>query len=122
MAESAISALDSNGVHIRDGDSSLRLKPTYSYPDIVPSHLLKKVFHTIGPSLLSVINISLMKGTVPSSFKHAVVQPLIKNPNLDPTDCNSFISKLLFMSNNLEKVVLAQLSSFLNENNGFHVT
>ena len=61
------------------------LKPSGSPADIVPSRLFKEVFQTVGPSLLEIINSSLSSGVVPKNFKHAVVQPLLKKPGLDPT-------------------------------------
>lgn len=47
------------------------------------------------------------------TFKQALVQILLKKPNLDTSICNNFrpISKLSFISKILEKVVL---ESFLN--------
>ena len=54
-----------------------------------------------------IINISLKSGIFPHSFKHAVVQPLLKKPKLNPCVLNNFrpISKLPFLSKVLEKVV-----------------
>jgi len=67
---------------------------------------------------LNIINSSLVSGSVPAIFKHAVVQPLIKNANLNPNELNNYrpISKLSFLSKILEKAVLIQLQSFLIEN------
>ncbi|KAK0137231.1 hypothetical protein N1851_026575 [Merluccius polli] len=52
--------------------------------DVVPPALLKDVFDIAGPSILSIINSSLATGTVPTCFKHAVVQPLLKKNQLGP--------------------------------------
>lgn len=46
--------------------------------DIIPSKMLKQVFNTVGPCLLSFINSCLSSGSVPTVFKHAVVRPLLK--------------------------------------------
>ena len=80
---------------------------------------LKRFSPTVGPSVISVINSSLSSGVVPENFKHAVVQPLIKKPALDPAVLANFrpISKLLFLSKILEKVVHSQLMAFLEEHN-----
>ncbi len=51
--------------------------------DIVPPCLLKDSFETIGPKILAVINSNLASGVVPKSFKHTVVEPVIKKSNLD---------------------------------------
>lgn len=56
---------------------------------------------------------------VPKIFKHAVVQPLLKKPGLDPTDLANFrpISRLPFISKILEKIICNQITAFLKENN-----
>ena len=86
-------------------------KPTNCLFDIVPAKVLKMVFNTVGPSLLVFINSCLRLGTVPAAFKHAVVRPLLKRPNLDPSMLSNFrpVSNLLFLSKVLEKVVFIQL-------------
>ncbi len=55
---------------------------------------------------------------VPKPFKLAVIKPLIKKPKLDPCELANYrpISNLPFMSKILEKVVSAQLCSFLLKN------
>uniref|UniRef100_A0A3B3QY49 Reverse transcriptase domain-containing protein n=1 Tax=Paramormyrops kingsleyae TaxID=1676925 RepID=A0A3B3QY49_9TELE len=62
------------------------------------------------------MNCSLASGVVPRKFKHAVVQPLIKKPNLDTSILSNYrpISKLPFLSKVLEKLVLQQLQFFLD--------
>ena len=68
--------------------------------------------------LLNIINSSLSLGHVPRTFKLAVIKPLIKKPQLDHNNLANYrpISNLPFMSKILEKVVSAQLGSFLQEN------
>ena len=75
------------------------------------------MFPCIGQSVWAIINSSLLSGVVPQSFKHAVVQPLLKKPGLDRGMLVNYrpISKLPFISKILEKVVHAQLKSFLDE-------
>ena len=53
---------------------------------------------SIGQSFLAIINGSLSSGVVPQSFKHAVVQPLLNKPGLDPGMLANYrpISKLPF--------------------------
>ncbi|MDF4280558.1 reverse transcriptase family protein [Vibrio parahaemolyticus] len=67
------------------------------------------------------INISLLTGYVPQSFKVAVIKPLLKKPTLDPEVLANYrpISNLPFMSKILEKVVADQLCDFLHDNNLF---
>lgn len=59
----------------------------------------------------------MWSGIVPSYFKHATSQPLLKKPNLDPSVLNNYrpISKLPFIAKFLEKVVNKQLGVFLEE-------
>ncbi|XDV17601.1 hypothetical protein PO909_023435 [Leuciscus waleckii] len=96
-------------------DIVCKLKPTVSPQDIVPTLLFRKVFELIGPGIVAIINSSLATGCVPSYFKHATIQPIIKKPNLDPTVLKNYwpISKLPFLSKILEKVVANQLTAVL---------
>lgn len=50
--------------------------------DTIPSRLFKEVFDTIGPHVLTIINTSLLPGTVPLDFKRAIVHPLLKKLTL----------------------------------------
>ena len=85
----------------------------------LPTRLLREVLDTVGPTILLLINTCLSSGCVPAAFKHAVVQPLLKNPNLDPSILANFrpISQLPFLSKVLERVVYTQLQSHLATNN-----
>ncbi len=92
-------------------------KPTTCLLDPVPTKLLKELPVAEEP-LLNIINSSLSLGHVPKPFKLAVIKPLIKKPQLDPSELANYrpISNLQFMSKILEKVVSAQLCSFLQKN------
>ena len=105
------------------GDIVKSLKSTNCPLDTVPAKVLKMVFNTVGPSLLVFINSCLTLGTVPDAFKHAVVRPLLKKPNLDPSVLSNFrpISNLPFLSKVLEKAVFIQLQSFLDDNSVLEV-
>ena len=65
---------------------------------------------------------SLASGVVPAYFKEAVVEPLLKKPNLDTSVLCNYrpISKLPFISKILEKTVLVQLQSFLEVHGSLH--
>ena len=67
------------------------------------------------------INLSLLTGYVPQSFKLAVIKPLLKKPTLDPEVLANYrpISNLPFLSKILEKTVAKQLCDFLNDNSLF---
>ena len=84
------------------------------------SFVLKTFFYTTGPIsyILNIINSSLNTGI---RLKHAIVQPLTLNPNLDASvlsNCRP-ISKLPSLSKVFEKVVLTQLQSYLDANGTF---
>ena len=87
--------------------------------DSIPTNLLKKCLPTIIPLLTKIINLSMSSGTVPSTFKYALVKPLIKKASLDPENMKNFrpISNLPFLSKVLEKVILKRLSDYMSENN-----
>ncbi|MDF4350591.1 reverse transcriptase family protein, partial [Vibrio parahaemolyticus] len=89
--------------------------------DPIPTRLLKEDFPLVNTHILDMINISLLTGYVPQSFKTAVIKPLLKKPTLDPEVLANYtpISNLPFMSKILEKVVADQLCDFLHDNNLF---
>ncbi len=89
-------------------------KPTTCLLDPVPTKLLKELSPVVEEPLLNMINTSLPLGHVPKPFKLAVIKPLIKKPQLDPSELANYrpISNLPFMSKILENVVSAQLCSF----------
>ncbi|RCU35146.1 hypothetical protein DVA81_17750, partial [Acinetobacter baumannii] len=53
-------------------------KPTTCLLDPIPTRLLKEVLPLVSTSLLDMINLSLLTGYVPQSFKVAVIKPLLK--------------------------------------------
>ena len=71
-------------------DIVTHLRPTNCASDHIPSHLLKDVFDSVGTSILLLMNTCLSSGHVPAAFKHAVVQPLLKKKNLDPSVLSDF--------------------------------
>ncbi len=94
-----------------------KLKPTSCHTDVLPTALFIKVFDVIGPCIMEIINSSLLTSVVPSFFKHAIVEPTLKKPSLDPLQLKNYrpISKLPFISKLLEKVVADQLAVFLEK-------
>ena len=71
--------------------------------------------------MTAVINQSLQTGVFSSVFKETIVKPLLKKPSLDPNSLKNYrpISSLSFLSKVTEKIVLSQLSAYLNANNLF---
>uniref|UniRef100_A0A8P4KLV1 Reverse transcriptase domain-containing protein n=1 Tax=Dicentrarchus labrax TaxID=13489 RepID=A0A8P4KLV1_DICLA len=96
-------------------------KPSTGLLDPIPTRLLKEVIPLIGTSLLDMINLSLLSGYVPQSFKVAVIKPLLKKTTLDPGVLANYrpISNLPFLSKILEKVVAKELCDFPHNNGLF---
>ncbi len=92
----------------------IRASPTKSCSlDPLPTWMLKNM--DLVPTITNIINGSLTSGVFPSSFKSALVRPLIKKPTLDPDILRNYrpVSNLAFISKVLEKVVSAQLTSHM---------
>ena len=87
--------------------------------DPLPASLYSDCLPALLPFITDIINTSLKSGTVPDSFKSAIVRPLLKKHNLDPNELKNYrpISNLCFLSKLLEKVVLNQLNFHLSTNN-----
>ena len=83
--------------------------------DPFPTELLKRCVTVLLPYLVKLFNLSLSSGVVPTSFKHAMVKPLIKKPSLDPENLRNYrpISSLSFLSKILEKIVAKRLSDYM---------
>ncbi len=98
-----------------------QLKPSGSALDVLPPKFFKDIFEVIGSNVQMIMNNCIVNGFVPEEMKHAIIHPLLKKPNLDPTvlsNCRP-VSTLSFMSKILEKIVFHQLQSFLNGNKIF---
>ena len=87
--------------------------------DPIPSKLLIECLDSILPSLTDLLNSSLASEIFPQCFKSALVTPSLKKKCLDHNDLNNYrpISNICFISKILEKLVLSQVSSYLNSHN-----
>ena len=67
--------------------------------DPISNSLFSICVDDLIPSITSIINKSLMDGSVPACFKSALVTPLLKKPTLDQNDLkiNRPISNLAFL-------------------------
>uniref|UniRef100_A0A3B3SBF8 Reverse transcriptase domain-containing protein n=1 Tax=Paramormyrops kingsleyae TaxID=1676925 RepID=A0A3B3SBF8_9TELE len=94
-------------------------KPSTCQLDPLPTYLVKSCLPSLLPIIASIIHSSLITGIVPTSFKTAVITPILKKPGADPTNFNNFrpISNLPFISKILEKTVATQIHSHLAQNN-----
>ena len=52
--------------------------------DPVPTWLVKKFVDQLGPTITAIIGLSFMQGYFLASHKHAIIQPRLKKPSLDP--------------------------------------
>ena len=87
--------------------------------DPIPSKLLIECLDSILPSLTDLFSSSLASGIFPQCFKSALVTPILKKRCLDHNDLNNYrpVSNLCFIAKILEKLVLSQVSSYLNSHN-----
>ena len=78
--------------------------------DPVPTWLLKALTNTVLDVIARLIN---------ASQQHALVKPVLKKSQLDPTDPNNYrpISNLSFLSKLLERTVASRLTEYLKHNN-----
>ena len=82
-------------------------------------HPCPKKKYSILPSLTDLFNSSLASGIFPQCFKSALVTSILKKKCLDHNDLNNYrpVCKLCFIAKILEKLVLSQVSSYLNSHN-----
>lgn len=86
--------------------------------DPLPMWLLKQCSEMLGPIITYICNRSFAEGCLPVPQKTALVNPLLKKANLDPSDLKSYrpISNLPFLSKLMERCVNLQLVEYLNYN------
>jgi len=86
--------------------------------DPIPTGLFKACISELAPVLADILNTSLHTGVFPSSFKNALVSPILKKPSLDANVLGNYrpVSNLLFLSKVLEKIVVTRLNAHLQRN------
>ncbi|XP_056016888.1 uncharacterized protein LOC130053569 [Ostrea edulis] len=79
--------------------------------------LVKQEVTAFAPVITSIINKSLESGSFPTSFKRAIVTPLLKKASLDPDIPKKYqpVSNLAYISKVIEKVVAAQIQTYLSD-------
>ena len=84
--------------------------------DILPTKLLKSCIGALLPPITTLLNLCLKESTFPTSFKNAVVTPLLKKSTLSQDDLSSYrpISNLSFLSKILERLICNRLLLHLN--------
>ena len=89
--------------------------------DPIPSKLLIECLDYILPSLTDLFNSSLASEIFPQCFKSTLVTPILKKRCLDHNDFNNYrpVSNLCFIAKILGKLVLSQVSTYLNSHNPY---
>ena len=87
--------------------------------DPIPSKLLVECLDYILHSLSDLFNSSPASGIFPQCIKSTLATPILKKMCLDHNDLNNYrpVSNLCFIAKILEKLVLSQVSSYLNSHN-----
>ena len=87
--------------------------------DPIPVRAHIKCFESIRPSMLEIVNKSLLLGKVPQNLKHATVTPLIKDANGDHDDFKNYrpVHNTPLLAKVIEKCVLRQLNCHLHDHN-----
>ena len=80
--------------------------------------ILKTCLDSVPTTITTIINLSLSTSVVPTSFKGAIVRPLLKKPGLDKDIPKNYrpVSNFPFISKVLEKVVERRLENHLASN------
>ena len=104
----AVLSMSDIGTFLKATKSSSPLDP-------IPLSLLHEITESLTIPLNNIFCESLESGTFPTSYKHALITPLLKKPNLDPQSINNYrpISNLSIFSKTLEPIVAKQLTSYL---------
>ena len=85
--------------------------------DSIPTFLLKLCFNELGPTIINIINFSLSEGIFPSSFKQAIVHPLLQKLLFLMMISTTFFLFLIWtLSPNFSKVVASHIQSHLLSN------
>lgn len=86
--------------------------------DPVPTWLIKKCCAELAPVITCIVNMSFNNAMVPSSFKHAIILPVLKKIILDLLHKNYRpISNLAYMSKIMEKAACSRLLTHCKMNN-----
>ena len=85
--------------------------------DPFPSKLLMSHLPTIIDTITHMINLCISTSVFPSSYKSAIVLPLIKKPGLDPQVLNyKPVSNVSFLSKVIEKVISSRILTHIADN------
>ena len=87
--------------------------------DSIPTKLLIECQDSILHPLTDIFSSSLASESFPQCFKSGLATPILKKSCLDHNDLNNYlpVSNIRFTAMILEKLVLSQVSSYLNSHN-----
>ena len=87
--------------------------------DPMPTSFVKVAVGALAPIITRIVNGYLMSGVFPFCYKEALVTPLLKKQSLDCNLLQNYhpVSNLTLISKTIEKVVSAQLNTYLKDNN-----
>ena len=87
--------------------------------DHIPATSLKQCADLSTPVVIEIINLSMNCDEFPKLLEHALAQPLLKKPNLDPELLQNSrpVSKFSLMSMLIQISVCNQLHKYLFDNN-----
>ena len=90
--------------------------------DFIPTALLKACPSVFSELIAKLANLSFKEGCFPTSFKTAVITPLLKKPNLDPNNLANFrpVSNLINISKILERLFLSRLQPHILASNNYN--
>ena len=81
------------------------------------SRMCSVYVHTVS-YITTIINKCFLEGSFPKSEKRALIRPLLKKPGIDTESLSNYrpVSNLSFLSKILERAILDQLTSLLQQN------
>jgi hypothetical protein len=87
--------------------------------DPAPTKIIMENFDILSPTILQIVNKTILESTFPDSLKHAVVTPILKQPALNPEELKNYrpLSSIPFLSKIIEKDIYDQLDNYLETNN-----
>ncbi len=87
--------------------------------DPIPAAVFKEVYIPLIPELTALVNLSLKSGTMPSDMEVALINPILKKPQLDKEVLSNYrpVSNLTYVSKLIERVIAKQLVDHLESNN-----
>ena len=97
---------------------AMKSKPATCDLDPLPTHLVKMYVDILSSVLCKIINTSFVEGVFPTSWKRAIVKPLLKKPSLEHIMKNYRpVSSLSFLAKLVEKASLISFQQHIEGNN-----